>query len=346
VIYSDVVVLTGRTKDILQVIFDRGVYLPELDLWLDSRLRKETSLISHAHSDHTARHYRPILTSNTQRLLSEYLKKSSPITLEYYEPLETDRYTLTLYPAGHCLGSAQALVESKISGERVLYTGDFKARSSPINEPLEPVACDTLIMEATYGQPQYVFPPQEQVLAVAYRTLRGWLSRGEKPIVQGWRLGKAQELVHHLLAEGFDLTVEESVYRIAESYREAGVNFPGELKRFEGRWSEGQVLVCPPGRRSTACLNGLRGKRFMELSGWASNGHSGWRHQAHASLPYSDHADFKELVGYVCQIKPKRVYTVNGFPDLAAYLRGLGYTALHLDGRGQPEDISFQMRLL
>ena len=67
----------------MDVIFDRGVYLPELDLWLDSLRKKEFGLISHAHSDHTARHLQPVLTPNTRLLLADYLKRSSPITLEY-----------------------------------------------------------------------------------------------------------------------------------------------------------------------------------------------------------------------------------------------------------------------
>ena len=82
---------------------------------------------------------------------------------------------MTLYPAGHCLGSAQALVESKETGERLLYTGDIKSRTSPTNEPLEVVPCDTLVIEATYGKPEYVFPPQQQVLETAFKTLESGL---------------------------------------------------------------------------------------------------------------------------------------------------------------------------
>jgi len=338
----------------LEVIFKRGVYLPELDFWMDSRRKQEVSLISHGHSDHTARHQRPILTPNTRRLLSDYLIRSDPVTLEYCEPLETGKYTLTLYPAGHCLGSAQALLQSKVSGERVLYTGDFKVRPNPINEPLEPVACDVLIMESTYGRPEYIFPAEEQVLATACKTLREWLSRGEKPVVRGWRLGKAQELLYHFLDQGFQVLVEDSVYQIACAYRESGVNFPGEFRRFDGgldgsidgNWPEGQILICPPGPWSSKNLSGIRGKRFMDLTGWATAGGPQWSRRADASLPYSDHADFNELVAYVEQVQPKQVYTVNGFPELAAHLRQLGYPAVHLNGKGQPEDSGFQMKML
>lgn len=330
----------------MEVGFNRGVYVRELDLWLDSRRRRESSLVSHAHTDHTGRHHRPILTHKTGLLLSDYFRDSSPIFLDYHEPLETENFTLTLYPAGHCLGSAQALVESKGTGVRVLYTGDFKPRPSPTNEPLEPVPCDILVMEATYGRPQYAFPPQEQVLKTAYGVLKAWLSRGEKPVVQGWRLGKAQEVLHHLLSQGFDVAVEDSIYRLTQVYQDAGVTFPGSVRPFDGGWRDGQVLLCPPGRYNEARLEGLRGLRFMGLTGWAAGGRAPWGRRGDSSLPFSDHADFNELVDYVRQVGPKRVYTVNGFPELAAHLRRLGYPAAHLDGRGRPHDGGFQLKLL
>ena len=49
---------------------------------------------------------------------------------------------------------------------------------------------------------------------------------------------------------------------------------------------------------------------------------------------------------YVGLVRPKEVYTVNGFPDLAAHLRGLGYPAVHLDGVGRPDYGGFQMKLV
>lgn len=331
----------------MEVVFDRGLYLPEFDLWLDSRRRKESSLISHAHSDHTARHSRPVLTRNTGLLLTDYLRKSSSILLDYHEPLETEKYTVILYPAGHCLGSAQVLVESKSTGERLLYTGDIKTNYSPTNEPLEPVPCDILVMEATYGRPQYAFPPQEKVMDTAYGVLRSWLARGESPVVHGWRLGKAQEVLHQLLGEGFDVVVEESVYRIARLYEEGGVRFPGTLRCFDGRWTEGNVLIRPPGKWD---LEARKGLRFMELTGWAAldarDGGNHWWRRGDCNLPYSDHADFNSLVDYVARVRPKQVYTVNGFPELAAHLRHLGYPALHLGDRGATVDAAFQMKLL
>ncbi len=327
-------------------MFDRGVYIPQLDLWLDSTRKRDSSVISHAHSDHTGRHRRPVVTPNTLLLLREYLKNADPIVIPYGEPLETTTHSITLYPAGHCLGSAQTLVVSKSTGERLLYTGDIKTRTSPTNEPLETVRADTLVIESTYGHPGYVFPPQEQTLVTASRTLRAWLSRGERPVALGWRLGKAQELLHHLLSDDFEVIAEEGIYRAVEAYREAGILFPGKVSVFDGHWPDGTVALFPPGRSSQS-LKEYRHQRTMELTGWAvSKTPHHWRRPADASLPFSDHADFNDLLAYVEAVKPSRVYTVYGFPELAAKLRSKGYPAVHLDGKGTLSGTGFQMRMV
>ncbi len=329
----------------MQAVFKNGVYLPELDLWMDSTRKREFSLISHAHSDHTARHIQPVLTSDTAKLLGDYLKNSNPVLLQYHEPYETPAYTMTLHPAGHCLGSAQALVVSKETGERLLYTGDIKSRKSPTNQPLEPVPCDILVMESTYGRPEYVFPPEDQVLEMACKTLRLWLSRGLRPVIQGWRLGKSQELLHHILGDGFDVMVEETIYLGTQIYLESGVKFPGQVKMFNGDWPEGWVLMFPPGKKREA-LKQFRGKRTLEMTGWATSGSMPWGRGADVSLPYSDHPDFNELVEYVETVSPNQVYTVNGFPELSGRLRELGYPAVHLNAKGQQQDAGFQMKLV
>ena len=330
----------------MEVVFDRGLYVPELDLWLDSTRKRDCSVISHAHSDHTARHRRPVVTPNTHLLLRDYLKNADPIVLAYGEPLETTDYSITLLPAGHCLGSAQTLVVSKKTGHRLLYTGDIKSRPSPTNEPLEPVHADTLVIESTYGRPEYVFPSEEQTLATACRTLRMWLARGERPVVLGWRLGKAQELLHHLLSDGIEVVTEPRIHEAVQVYREAGISFPGRATAFDGHWPEGAVALFPPGR-SVAALREYRNLRTMEMTGWAvAIDHRPWRRAADVSLPFSDHADYNDLLAYVETVNPERVYTVYGFPDLAAKLRSTGYPAVHLDGKGAPSNAGFQMRMV
>ena len=337
----------------VEVVFNRGVYLPGLDLWLDALRKQPSSVISHAHSDHTARHERPILTHGTRLLLGDYLRRSDPVELAYGEALEAANYTLSLFPAGHCLGSAQTLVTQKSTGERLLYTGDIKVQPSPINEPLEPVPCDTLVIESTYGRPDYVFPKQDESVATAVQVIRQWLDQGAMPVVMGWRLGKAQEALHHLLAAGFQVACEDGIFDVIGKYVEAGVTFLDHYRCFDGEHHEGEVWLFPPGRRSREQIRQHappgRPVRYLELTGWAAgSGSKPWGNgrPGDASVPYSDHADFNDLIGYVQAVNPQRVFTVFGFPDLAEGLRSMGYHATHLGPNPAPEDLSYQMPLL
>jgi Cft2 family RNA processing exonuclease len=114
---------------------------------------------------------------------------------------------------------------------------------------------------------------------------------------------------------------------------------------FEGEWPDGWVLLFPPGKRREV-LKTFRRKRTLEMTGWATTGSMPWGRGADASLPYSDHPDFNELIEYVQAVAPKQVYTVNGFPELAGRLREMGYPAVHLAARGQKQDTGFQMKLV
>ena len=327
----------------MDVLFDRGIYLPTLDLWLDSKRRQPVGYISHAHADHTAAHKKPILTLATAILLRKLLRRSEPLTLEYGEEYHTPSYSLTLYPSGHCLGSALALVQCKATGQRILYTGDFRVKSNPTAEPLATVPCDVLIMESTYGRKDYVFPPQEEVLKDFFDSVFDWTEAGGVPVVLAYRMGKTQELLHHLLSRGYKVALEEGAYEVTRSYEEAGAEFPysQEYRVFDGTVRDGEALIFPSGRRTKETLSGIRNKQYFGMSGWALNGHREYWLGADVSYPFSDHADYEELLAYVEAVGAKEVYTVYGFPDLARDLRARGYEARHLEKGSSSVQLKF-----
>jgi len=57
----------------IEVRYERGVYLPKQDLWLDPWDAKRFAFISHAHSDHIAPHQEIIISEPTARLLQSRL---------------------------------------------------------------------------------------------------------------------------------------------------------------------------------------------------------------------------------------------------------------------------------
>ena len=325
----------------MDILFDRGIYLPSLDLWLDSKRKQPVGYISHAHADHTAAHRKPILTSATAILLRKLLRRSEPLTLEFGEEYHMPSYSLTLYPSGHCLGSALALVVCKATGERVLYTGDFRVKPNPTSEPLATVRCDVLIMESTYGRKDYVFPSQQEVLEEFFDAVFDWTEAGRVPVVLAYRMGKTQELLHHLLARGYSVALEEGAYEVTRGYEEAGVRFPGEYRVFDGSVRECEALIFPSGRRTKETLSGVRNKQYFGMSGWALNGERAHWTGADVSFPFSDHADYEELLAYVEAVGAREVYTVYGFPDLARDLRARGYEARHLEKGSSSVQLKF-----
>ena len=314
----------------MNIIFDRGIHLPDFDLWLDSRRKRSYGYISHAHQDHFAPHLNPLMTPETFNLVRDRLHNTKPHLLNLGEPFDTTRYSLKLYPAGHCLGSAQVLIKSKITNQSILYTGDIKTRYNPTCKPIQPVPCDILVIESTFGSPMFRFPDQKDILRQLLQTIKHWLNRHITPVILAYKTGKAQEILHHLLNNDLDVVLDPAIYDVTRRYEESGIKFPRPYNQFNGSSNSGEILIIPPGRKSKETLKVIPNKKTIAMSGWAADSSTRSRVGANLALPYSDHADFEDLLGYVKAVNPKKIYTVHGFSSLAQELRTLGYDAHHL----------------
>jgi Cft2 family RNA processing exonuclease len=315
-----------------QVVLDGGIYLPELDIWLDARRRQGASVISHAHADHWARHERLIATPATLELVRLRWLAASGLALDYGEPLYDQNYRLTLFPAGHCLGSAQVLIEVESTGERIVYTGDFKLRPNTTAERAPVIDCETLIIDATYGHPRYRFPPTEKVIGELFEAIDTCLSKGEVPMLLGYAVGKTQEILKILVDRGYRVIAHGQVYRGALAYESLGIEFGPTLECYSDGNLSGAVLVFPQPvpTHDLAALGLEKRTRVMRLSGWAVDSwRSSWSGRGLA-FPFSDHADFDDLLTYVQSSHPRRAYTIGGFPQLARELCRLGLNAWHL----------------
>ena len=71
------------------------------------------------------------------------------------------------------------------------------------------------------------------------------------------------------------------------------------------------------------------------MSGWAVDPGTRFRLGVDLALPYSDHADFNELLEYVDQVGAKTVYCTHGFDDMITILRQRGVEARRLIPKGQ-----------
>lgn len=313
----------------LRVEYREGLYLPDLDLWLDAEGQRERCVISHAHADHIAGHASVVATPETARIFRHRIGETEIETLRYGERRDYGRYALTMFPAGHCLGSAQILVEA--DGERLVYTGDIKLRHNVAAEQAVVVPCDTLVMESTFGDPQYRFPPDVATYDRLYAACDRALSDDRVPVVLAYALGKSQEALELLLRRGYRVTLHGSVWNVSEIYRECGVEFSGEYERYDREHLKGRVLIAPPGCRRQPMIKNIERHYTIMLTGWAVSKSAPYMYRGvDLLLPLSDHADFDDLVRLARESGAQRIITMHGAKKFAAILREMGLNAEHL----------------
>lgn len=313
----------------LRVEYREGLYLPDLDLWLDADGPRDRCVISHGHSDHIAGHRAIISTPETARIFRHRIGEASVEALRYGERRDYGRYALTFYPAGHCLGSAQVLVEA--DGERLVYTGDFKLRPNVAAETAVIIPCNTLVMESTFGDPLFKFPPEVATIARLHAAVDRALSDNRVPVVLAYALGKSQEALELLLRGGYRVTLHGSVWSMTEVYRELGVKFSGEYEKYDRERLRGRVLITPPGCRKQPMVTNINSRYVILLTGWALHKSAPYMYKnVDLILPLSDHADFDDLVRTARESGAERIITMHGEPKFAAHLRELGFNAEHL----------------
>src|SRR5882762_7967183 len=320
----------------LEVRYDRGVYLPAHDLWLDPWEAKRFAFVSHAHSDHIAPHKEIILSERTARLMQARMPGSrTEHILPFGEQRRVHDVGLLLLPAGHIFGSAQLFLSNQ--GETLLYTGDFKLRHGKSAEAAEWRPADTLIMETTFGLPRYQFPPTEHVIAQIVAFCREAIEDSAVPVLLGYSLGKAQEILCSLDGAGLTPMLHSSVYRMTRIYEQFGQPFCKYL-RYHRNDVAGKVLICPPSANHSNMLEKITRKRVAMISGWAVDPNAIYRYQVDAAFALSDHADYNDLIRYVEFVKPRRVLTLHGFAaSFARDLRERGTEAWALSEENQME---------
>jgi putative mRNA 3-end processing factor len=296
-------------------------------MWLDATRKSELSFVSHAHSDHIARHERVIATAPTLRLMQHRLGKvKNALPVPYRRPFQLGPLWIELFPAGHVLGSAQIRVIRE-DGLRVVYTGDLNLEPSLTAEATEVAECDVLVTESTFGHPRYRFPPKGEVIEDVVRWIEEVRGRGERPVLLGYSLGKSQEVIRHLTDRGYVIRAHRSIHEICRIYEELGTAL-GDVRRFEGELNPDEVGFFPPHTVRGRALGHVGRIRTAVLTGWALDPGVSRRYGADQAFPISDHADYPSLMAYAKATGAQEVVCVHGFAEeLAQALQAEGIDA-------------------
>ncbi len=331
-------------KPTIPVKWDHAPYLPGPDLWLDPHRPRGFAFVSHAHADHFAPHRKILCAEPTATIIAKRFGKreSEFLSLPFGEKHDLDeRHEIKLLPAGHIAGSAQLFIREKESGASLIYTGDFKTRLSAAAEPIEWCHADTLIMETTFGIPKFTLPPTESVVAAMVKFARETLEDGEIPILMGYSLGKAQEIILavHQAAPELKFQVYDSVKKMNRVVASLGWDFP-DCPKFDPKVRDpaGHVLVIPPTSIKSQVVRQLKNKRVAMVTGWGIDSGAKYRYQCDEVFPLSDHAGYQDLHDYVEKVDPRLVLTLHGYAsEFATELREKGREAWSLISTNQTE---------
>ena len=298
-------------------------------LHLDPKRTTGTSVVTHGHTDHLTPDAH--MTPPTLDFLRIRRPARSGKALPYGKEAEVAGLRVRLHDAGHIFGSA--MVEVLHEEGSLLYTGDFNPVQGFTTGKAEPRACDTLVMESTYGDPRFDLPPRELVL----ESLEAWaLSRLVKgPVALGaYPLGRAQELI--ALANRASLTpvVSPEIAALTSVYNAHGHDLAYAVAGTErAREMASQALHIVPRewlKRDHDFARGLRAQKGSAayLSGWCHRYSYFGAYDIDAQFALSDHASFRDLLAFAEATKAKRVYTMHGAASALAHeLRKKGMKA-------------------
>jgi putative mRNA 3-end processing factor len=322
--------------------FDRGLKLTKADLAVDFRRRQPRAFISHAHIDHMARHQYALCTPETARLYHLRLGRREVLEMPYRQTIDWGGLRLTTYPAGHCLGSAMLLAED--DGQTLLYTGDFKLGESATSEPAELPRADILVIESTYGEPQYRRIPRPEVIAQLIDVVRTALAQEATPVIQAYSLGKSQEVTRILTLAGIPVLQHPKVFEISRVYTACGVEL-GDHAVYAGRPLDGHAVVAPPFMHRPGHLPGLKRTVSIAVTGWAQDSRARFRLGVEQAIPLSDHADYDDLFKAVELVGARTIYCTHGPVSFVTRLREAGFNAFPLDGRaGDASHFDFKVQ--
>jgi putative mRNA 3-end processing factor len=302
--------------------WDGGLKLTKADLAIDVRRRQPRAFISHAHSDHIARHQYALCTPETAALYQHRLGPRPTLAMPYRTPIEWGGLRLTTFPAGHCLGSAMLLAED--GSQSLLYTGDFKLGQSATAAQAELPHADILVIESTYGHPDYRLPPRAQAIEQLMAIVHQALADGATPVVEAYVLGKGQEVTRLLTDAGIPVLQHRDIFAVSQVYEACGVSL-GRCECLSGKAEPGWAVVVPPGREKGTGPIGRQVR--IAVTGWAVDQRMKYRLRVDHAVPLSDHADYDELFEAVARVEPRVVYCTHGPESFVDRLRDAGYDA-------------------
>jgi len=299
-----------------------GLYCAPGDFYIDPVRPVARAVITHGHSDHArAGHGAVLATEATLDIMAERYGlefAQAGQAAAYGEAVARDDVAVTLVPAGHVLGSAQAVVRWR--GLTMVVSGDYKRRRDPTCAAFAPTPCEVFISEATFGLPVFRHPDDGGEIARLLRSIAQFPERSH--LIGAYALGKAQRIIALLREAGWDrpIYVHGALERLNALYTRHGVDLGPLLPATTAAKAEfaGEIIIAPP-----STLQDRWSRRFPDpvacfASGWMQVRARARQRGVELPLVISDHADWDELTGTVDELRPGELWITHGREEALA----------------------------
>ena len=325
-----------------------GLYCRPADLYIDPMEPVAQAVVTHGHADHArSGHQHVYATHQTLAIMTtRYGEEMAQHTtgVDYAQSVTLgepdDPVVMTLYPAGHILGSAQVLLEYR--GARLVISGDYKRRADPTCPPFEIVPCDVFITEATFGLPVFTHPPIEHEVDKLINSLQVFPHRCH--LVGTYALGKCQRVILALRQAGYSkpIYLHGALIRLCQLYQQQGIEL-GELIAVNDVEDKatlaGEIVIAPPSALADRWSRALPDVRTVNASGWMQIRARARQKQVELPMIISDHCDWPELIQTIEEVNPAEVWVTHGREDALVYqATQMGYKAKALSLLGYEDE--------
>jgi putative mRNA 3-end processing factor len=310
----------------------QGLYCEAGDFFVDPVRPVERAVITHGHSDHARGGNGAVLaTAETLAIMRQRFGDNAGGSLQplaYGETVKLGPVSVRLVPAGHILGSAQAVLEK--GGSRILVSGDYKRRPDPTCPPFEPQPCDIFITEATFGLPVFRHPNDGEEIDRLLHSLRLFPERSH--LVCAYALGKCQRVIALLRRQGYEepIYLHGALQALCTLYEKFGVALGPLLPALGATKDElkGKIVLAPPSAAAEPWARRLPDPLVAQASGWMRVKQRAKASGVELPLVISDHADWDELTATIDELKPSEVWITHGAEEALLRQAGLmGYRA-------------------
>lgn len=320
----------------------KGIYCVPGKFYLDPWYPVDYAIISHGHADHARWGNKNYLCHHDSKsILQHRIGKDICIeSLAYNESKKINGVSVSFYPAGHIIGSAQIRLEYK--GYVVVFSGDYKTQPDFLTIPFEPVKCHEFITESTFGLPVYKWKEEEGL----QQELQRWVYQNQQnnrtSVFLGYSLGKAQRILK-LLENTTDIFVHSAIHNLNKAIASSGINLPKSTlitEDFKKDKVQNNIVILPPALLGSKLLKRIPNAATAICSGWMHiRGNRRWK-GVDAGFAVSDHADWDGLLSAIKITEAEKVYVTHGSQAVfSKYLNEIGVEAYELKTEFGEEEI-------